>query len=416
MPTPPKTQPNPETSLEDRLSNIEVLLRQAELVAEEARQREYALRTRRLISEAKNDLMDIGARHGYDIETCGSTPSGQFLDYAIIMAPNLKRPDIYTYEVPDLKNRIYITRDLLDKTLTSPIRIQNLPQELAYEGYIKRSRELTQEAILDTLDIVANYRKDILPTELADFKTSLQNIEHETSAVYNDLCTWKTSLARHPARATQGYAPTTESKHTSWLQTTQQKVQKNTTDHPSQGKLSISETMDTVYHRSRPALQSNETPWPPPPTSSATVPTQDLQTPQIEPGGDVTILTSSKLPPPHQVRDTKEEGSANQKHHGHLNDRSSTITSLPNREETNQHPDANTTSNKTKDPHSPPDKVSNNLDTTLMRENIHPVTYPANTTLVCLTLWPDTTPPIHAPTSMGRTTYLPQEQYRLIDA
>ena len=70
MPTPPKTQPNPETSLEDRLSNIEVLLRQAELVAEEARQREYALRTRRLISEAKTNLVDIGARQGDNIEAC----------------------------------------------------------------------------------------------------------------------------------------------------------------------------------------------------------------------------------------------------------------------------------------------------------------------------------------------------------
>ena len=119
----------------------------------------------------------------------------------------------------------------------------------------QEERKLTQEAILGILDIDANYRKDIPPTELEDFKTSLQNIEHETSAVYNDLCTWKTSLARHPAGATQGYATTTESKHTSWLQTTQQRVQKNPTDHPSQGKLSISETMDTVSHRSRSALQ-----------------------------------------------------------------------------------------------------------------------------------------------------------------
>ena len=37
---------------------------------------------------------------------------------------------------------------------------------------------------------------------------------------------------------------------------------------------------------------------------------------------------------------------------------------ISNREETNQHPDANTTPNKTKDPHSPLDEVSNNLDTT----------------------------------------------------
>ena len=146
--------------------------------------------------------MYIGARNGDDIEACEACELDALrtsLDYAtfntdmITMAPYVKRLDIYTYELPDLKSRIsdriYITRDLLDNTLTSPIRIQNLPQELAYEGYIKRSRELTQEAILDTLHIEANYRKDILPKELEDFKTSLQNIEHETSAVYNDLCT-----------------------------------------------------------------------------------------------------------------------------------------------------------------------------------------------------------------------------------
>ena len=40
------------------------------------------------------------------------------------------------------------------------------------------------------------------------------------------------------------------------------------------------------------------------------------------------------------------------------------MTSLPNREETNQQPDANTTANKTKGPHSPLGEVSNKLDTT----------------------------------------------------
>ena len=99
----------------------------------------------------------------------------------------------------------------------------------------------------------------------------------------------------------------------------------------------------------------------------------------MEPSGDITILTSTKLPLPHQVGDTKgvdviyehrthhiplEEGSLNQKHCGHLNDRSSPMTSLPNREETNQPPDATTTPNKTKDPHSPLGEVSNELDTT----------------------------------------------------
>ena len=40
--------------------------------------------------------------------------------------------------------------------------------------------------------------KDIPSTELEDFKTSLHNTERETSVVHNDLCTWKTPVARHP--------------------------------------------------------------------------------------------------------------------------------------------------------------------------------------------------------------------------
>ena len=69
----------------------------------------------------------------------------------------------------------------------------------------------------------------------------------------------------------------------------------------------------------------------------AAVLTQNLQTPQMGPSGDVTILTNTKLPPLHQVQDTKEEENPNQKNLGHLND--STTTSLPNREGENQHPD-----------------------------------------------------------------------------
>ena len=94
-------------------------------------------------------------------------------------------------------------------------------QELAYEGYIKRSRELTQEANLDILDIEANYRKDIPSTELEDFRTSLHNIKCETSAVYNDLCTWKTSLARHPAGANKECEATTETNHTTLTQSSE---------------------------------------------------------------------------------------------------------------------------------------------------------------------------------------------------
>ena len=52
------------------------------MVAEEARQREYTLRTRKLISEAKTNLVDIGARHGDNIETCELDALRTSLDYA----------------------------------------------------------------------------------------------------------------------------------------------------------------------------------------------------------------------------------------------------------------------------------------------------------------------------------------------
>ena len=122
------------------------------------------------------------------------------LDYAtfhnemILMAPYGKKLDIYTYELPDLRirisERIYITGDLLTR-MTSPIQIQNLPQELAYEDDIRKSRELTQEAMIDILDIKTNHREDISPTELENFKTSLHNTSRETLAIYSNLCVWR---------------------------------------------------------------------------------------------------------------------------------------------------------------------------------------------------------------------------------
>ena len=50
---------------------------------------------------------------------------------------------------------------------------------------------MTLEANTDLLDIKAKYKNNIKATELEDLKTSLCNIERETSAIYNDLCTWK---------------------------------------------------------------------------------------------------------------------------------------------------------------------------------------------------------------------------------
>ena len=85
----------------------------------------------------------------------------------VILSPYDKKLNVYIYELTGLKsrisNRIYITENLLDETLTSPIQIQNLPQELAYDGYIERSLELIQEATIDVLDIETNHKEDIPP-------------------------------------------------------------------------------------------------------------------------------------------------------------------------------------------------------------------------------------------------------------
>ena len=59
---------------------------------------------------------------------------------------------------------------------------------------------MTLEANTDLLDIKAKYENDIEATELKKFKTSLYNIERETSANYTKLCTWKKSNASPPAR------------------------------------------------------------------------------------------------------------------------------------------------------------------------------------------------------------------------
>ena len=164
----------------------------------------------------------------------------------ILMAPYGKKLDIYTYELPDLRirisERIYITRDLLTK-VTSPIQIQNLPQELAYEGYIKKSCKLTQEAMIDILDIETNHREDISPTELENFKTSLHKTSRETLAIYIDLCMWKTSHARPPAGANEECAATMEAKPSPGTLCTK-------THNPSQGRdteeSSMGEETDSI--------------------------------------------------------------------------------------------------------------------------------------------------------------------------
>ena len=58
---------HPETSLEDRLCNIETLLTETETFRDMARQCEYTQRTNKLIEEVKTTLLDIEASHGVNI-------------------------------------------------------------------------------------------------------------------------------------------------------------------------------------------------------------------------------------------------------------------------------------------------------------------------------------------------------------
>ena len=56
-----------ETSLEDRLHNIETILTDTETSRGVAQQRGYIKRTNKLIEEVKTTLLDIEATHGFDI-------------------------------------------------------------------------------------------------------------------------------------------------------------------------------------------------------------------------------------------------------------------------------------------------------------------------------------------------------------
>ena len=150
-------------------------------------------------------LLDISTRHRDDIKNFDLDALKDSLDYTafntnMILASRLtKKLNMYTYVLGDLKKRI-TDRIFQAKYLTDfvPPLLGVLALEFVCEGYIKRSRELTQEVYLDILDIEAKYRKDIPSAELEDLRTSMHNIERQTSAIYNDLCKRKTPLARHP--------------------------------------------------------------------------------------------------------------------------------------------------------------------------------------------------------------------------
>ena len=147
--------------------------------------------------------MDIAARHGDDINTIELDTLWDSLDYAtfninmIAMAPYKKRLDVHKHELSDLRSRILQRIQITTQHLTemkSPI--QSPLQEHIYGEYIKRIKELTLEANTDLLDIKAKYEDNINAEELEDLETSLYNIEHETSAIYNDLCTRKATNSR----------------------------------------------------------------------------------------------------------------------------------------------------------------------------------------------------------------------------
>ena len=95
-----------------------------------------------------------------------------------------------------------------------------------YVKNIKRVQELIFQANTDILDIEAYHRedmgfsqnrdiaKDISIRQLGNFKTSIYNIERETSAIYSDLCTWKASQTRPPAGASEEHTAAVVTKHT----------------------------------------------------------------------------------------------------------------------------------------------------------------------------------------------------------
>ena len=144
------------------------------------------------------------------------------------------------------------------------------------------------------------------------------------------------------------------------------------THDPTQGRDTTGNSMGEV-------ADSNLTTKPPCDLRSAA----NEDTPQItqmNPEGDITSLTSAKLPLPYQVEGTKgieaiyehrvhhdplERGSVDLIHHVLLNNRSRPTTPLTNERETNQPSDATKTPSKALDTRTFPGKVSGEEDTTL---------------------------------------------------
>ena len=110
------------------------------------------------------------------------------------------------------------------------VPVQSSSQEIAYEGHIKRIRELILEANTDLLDITTDHEGNINATELENFKAALQGIKRKTSTAYKDLCTWKGSSNRpqarshHPPNATSSDADVQDRKAHRLQQATETKL------------------------------------------------------------------------------------------------------------------------------------------------------------------------------------------------
>ena len=90
-----------------------------------------------------------------------------------------------------LRARIHTIEVLLER-MTAPV--QNLTQSFEYTDTINRINGLTFEENTSMLDIKAEHGSDIDTSKLADFRTSLTNIESRTSATNTNLLTWQASI------------------------------------------------------------------------------------------------------------------------------------------------------------------------------------------------------------------------------
>ena len=78
-----------------------------------------------------------------------------------------------------LRTKIHDTR-----TLLMEITPKTPSQEIAHGRYIRRLNVLELYGNTDPLDTKTIYKDDTNAIEFKDFKASIFNIEHETSAVY----------------------------------------------------------------------------------------------------------------------------------------------------------------------------------------------------------------------------------------